>query len=656
MFSVIEQDDDIIIEIKNRGNDNINLSTIYTSSYFSQFGIDANVGIKSTHRKNHGSRKYNGGYIQSIDELTTPFKYVVYSIEKNPISKGIGLFGTSDDTKSNAGPESAPEPEPEPESEPEPEPEPESESEPASIVVASSQHKNMYGERNSNNNRDINEINLKLSLEENEAKKGFPKCPRLIDSIDIKKLAKYLRHEPVKKLKRKKGFEAIFILANDNVSYITRAIQEDQILATRFTVKRNNKIVELPSFWDVWEKNPKLSRKILRSSDPHEAKWEFRKEFGYNMATTFMPSYAKSIYEHFNAKRVLDPCAGWGDRMIGAEAAKCVNTYVGFDPNRTLRPGYVKLMQTMGESVTEIDYSRLSFSNNFTINTQPFEVGAKELTSESFDLVFTSPPFFNYEMYSPTNPKYSNWIDEFYKPLFIEASRCVVEGGHVAIHIGDTSVGAIESFLKTEVSKLCPLKLIYKLGLKGVMSAEIRTVWVFRKMSETSLLSAFSATSSSDDDTEIDGYNTNQLENDIHPGDDPIDEILVIQIKKVFNNSSDELNGKSMKQILNNIKREDRIQHIDEFETGLEYSMAENAILSLYAQLMLIRNEHNLSFKSVDITRMIYINGTFILFESGNFKDINTTPDINEILRPIIVDVTGFYPEALVGTKIARLQ
>jgi hypothetical protein len=29
---------------------------------------------------------------------------------------------------------------------------------------------------------------------------------------------------------------------------------------------------------------------------------------------------------------------GWGDRLLGASAAKCVQTYIGFDPNKALRP------------------------------------------------------------------------------------------------------------------------------------------------------------------------------------------------------------------------------------------------------------------------------------------------------------------------------
>jgi hypothetical protein len=52
-------------------------------------------------------------------------------------------------------------------------------------------------------------------------------------------------------------------------------------------------------------------------------------------------------------------------------------------------------------------------------------LGALELKTESFDLVFTSPPFFDYEMYNPSNPQYKNWINEFYHPLFLQSCRCV---------------------------------------------------------------------------------------------------------------------------------------------------------------------------------------------------------------------------------------
>jgi len=313
----------------------------------------------------------------------------------------------------------------------------------------------------------------------------YPTCPRVINSIDLSALVQRLRVESPAKESGKPEFEVIFTLAKDDLADITRAVQEDQILKTRLKLKRGNQVVDLPSFWDVWEKDNDLSKRILSSSDPNEEKWKCRRDFGYKIATTFMPPYAKSVYEHFNAESVLDPCAGWGDRLIGAAACKGVKRYVCFDPNRSLRPGYAKLMNLFGHSVTQLDDEHMTFSNSFQCNAQPFEIGALELQTESFDLVFTSPPFFDYEMYNPANPQYKNWINEFYHPLFLQSCRCVKVGGHVAIHIGDTSAGVIEPFLKQDVHNICPLKLIHRIGLKGLMSGETRTVWIFKKIASS---------------------------------------------------------------------------------------------------------------------------------------------------------------------------
>jgi hypothetical protein len=331
------------------------------------------------------------------------------------------------------------------------------------------------------------EIIEMLRLESVAAQVNYPTCPRVINSVNLPALAKRLYVERVEKQVGDPEFEVIFILPNDELADITRAVQEDQILKTRLKVKKGSQVVDLPSFWDVWDSNPNFSKTIISSRDPNEEKWQCRRDFGYKIATTFMPPYAKSIYEHFNAESVLDPCAGWGDRLVGAAASGCVKKYVCFDPNRSLRPGYAKLMELFGHSTVHLDKEHLHFSNSFQCHAQPFEIGASELATESFDLVFTSPPFFEYEMYNPLNPKYGDWLKDFYTPLFVEACRCVKAGKHVCIHIGDTSAGTIEPFLKEKVHLICNLRLIHRIGLRGLMSGETRTVWVFQKVAPLSL-------------------------------------------------------------------------------------------------------------------------------------------------------------------------
>ena len=174
--------------------------------------------------------------------------------------------------------------------------------------------------------------------------------------------------------------------------------------------------------------------------------------------------------------------SGWGDRLLGASATDCVRKYIGFDPNKCLRPGYAELLhESVGARVTSLSEDCVKFSNDFQVYSLPFEVGApKHVPDDSCDLVFTSPPFFDYEMYNPNNPQYRDWLKEFYEPLFVQAARCVKPHCFVCIHIGDTSAGEIVPFLKNRVRQICSLELVYTIGFMGVMSNKMREVWIFR--------------------------------------------------------------------------------------------------------------------------------------------------------------------------------
>ena len=121
----------------------------------------------------------------------------------------------------------------------------------------------------------------------------------------------------------------------------------------------------------------------------------------------------------------------------------------------------------------------IQFENNFEIRSQPFEIGAASLGSESFDLDFTSPPFFDYEMYNPNNPNYVDWIEDFYVPLVRESARCVKKGGFVGLYIGDTSAGKIEDFLKNRVSKISDLSFVLEVRFMSVMSEKSRGIYFY---------------------------------------------------------------------------------------------------------------------------------------------------------------------------------
>lgn len=332
-----------------------------------------------------------------------------------------------------------------------------------------------------------------------------PTCPREVDSFDIPSLVARLRSECAVVItdKLKVGeHKAVFSLPDEDTSHITRfmhisrfnsndinnylagfirAFQEDQILGVRLKLKQRGEVIDLKSFWEIWESNPEFRQRIISSRDPHEEKWKCMREFKYKIATTFMPGYAKAIFDFFKAEVVMDPCSGWGDRLLGAEASSYVKKYIGFDPNMTLRPGYARTMKACGHGIESMTRNHLRFSNSFEIHSYPFEIGSLSIPSDSVDLVFTSPPFFDYEMYNPNNPQYRDWISDFYDPFVVHACRCVKPGNYVGIYIGDTSAGNIEDFIRTRVHTICPMDLVFSIGFVGIMSDKVRGVWIFKK-------------------------------------------------------------------------------------------------------------------------------------------------------------------------------
>lgn len=280
-------------------------------------------------------------------------------------------------------------------------------------------------------------------------------------------------------------YEIVYKIKDDSPSDYVRAIQELEILKTRLKLHDNktNRTRTLPSFVEVWE-NPKsgLAKAIFSEKDRQEAKWALSKKFGYKIATTFMPMYAKSIYEYFGAKYVLDPCVGWGDRMTGALVAS-VRRYVGFDPNTNLVPGYKKIQADFGNKVVvdDPDHYHVKFEGGYDIYSIPFEHSDKRLGDERFDFAFTSPPFFDYEDYNPNNPTYKNWYKEFYEPLFILTEKRLKANAFFAIHIDDTSAGKIRDFLFRRVDQITSFKYCGRIGLVGGKSGKIRNVFLFQR-------------------------------------------------------------------------------------------------------------------------------------------------------------------------------
>ena len=159
------------------------------------------------------------------------------------------------------------------------------------------------------------------------------------------------------------------------------------------------------------------------------------------LASQFPPAVAKELYNLFDAKHVFDFSMGWGDRLAGFHASNA-ESYYGTDPNIAVFKNYENQNKLYGTNKKTI------FKNS------PAE--DLDLNNEKFDMVFTSPPYFDVEQYSKDESqswqRYGSdidaWLNNF---LFVVIDKCwnsLVDGGTLIINISDI-------FKNKEFVKIC---------------------------------------------------------------------------------------------------------------------------------------------------------------------------------------------------------
>lgn len=190
-------------------------------------------------------------------------------------------------------------------------------------------------------------------------------------------------------------------------------------------------------------------------------------------AVNFPPLTARFLYEkytkHIDPKKrvvVYDPSSGWGGRILGAMCSGRTLHYVGTDPNTD---NYIKDL-----GITRYEYLANFYNencvNNFSdeflqffepddsqINTYDvFMDGSEEIRNNKefqkykgkFDLVFTSPPYFNREQYSDDDTQscrryleYDDWRDNFLRPTLETAYEYLANDRYLLWNVADIKIG-----------------------------------------------------------------------------------------------------------------------------------------------------------------------------------------------------------------------
>jgi 16S rRNA G966 N2-methylase RsmD len=159
------------------------------------------------------------------------------------------------------------------------------------------------------------------------------------------------------------------------------------------------------------------------------------------------PLNCMEIYTKYNAKRVLNFCAGWGGSTVAA-AALNIDAFYGIEINTDLQQPYHNM----------ISYLKKHTSTIFDIYFE--DAVLFDYTKINYDTVFTSPPYYFIEKYS-NNVKYNSKIEmdeNFYKPLFTRTYNGLQMGGHYIINVCKEVYDRVLIQLLGEAHEIFPLK------------------------------------------------------------------------------------------------------------------------------------------------------------------------------------------------------
>ena len=235
---------------------------------------------------------------------------------------------------------------------------------------------------------------------------------------------------------RKKDWSA---LIKKDVLVNTTAEQQD-IIKIDARTRPGHKILDhhMPHFYNVQNYKGKSVRNIftlavlekalftniLMHSTPYKS--EIRRMImmtgGLGSVTKYRTVTAKAVVQFFQAQRVLDPCTGWGGRMLGCLAAGSETYYVGCEPDKNTARGLTAILQD--EALPLLTRARARIFH------KPAELALIEDIAqlEKFDMVLTSPPYFNLERYTDDNnqsittfKKWEEWTEKWLKPVILSS-------------------------------------------------------------------------------------------------------------------------------------------------------------------------------------------------------------------------------------------
>jgi hypothetical protein len=194
----------------------------------------------------------------------------------------------------------------------------------------------------------------------------------------------------------------------------TDVFQDDRLL--RAALERS---------WRIWPDrfgaNPATLRRILRTFP------------GAASVSNFRPTVARAVIHHFSksSDTVVDFSAGYGGRLLGALSIG--RRYIGIEPCSAQVAGLESMIESLRNHGVE------SFAE---VIPGCAEDVMKLLPKNIANLVFSSPPYFNWEKYSDEASQsfiryasYDAWIEGFLNPVIRQSFRLLKGKGKFVVNI-----------------------------------------------------------------------------------------------------------------------------------------------------------------------------------------------------------------------------
>ena len=190
--------------------------------------------------------------------------------------------------------------------------------------------------------------------------------------------------------------------------------------------------------------------KMVKNKNNTKHEYKVLKEV-YNICISAInimrPLNCMEIYTRYNAKKVLNFCAGWGGSTVAASVLQ-LDAWYGIEINTDLKEPYHNMMS----------YLRTKSATELHIWFQ--DAAQFDYSTIEYDTVFTSPPYYFLEKYA-NNVMYESKQDmdeRFYRPVFMNTYTHLKLGGYYIINICKEVYDNVLKPLLGEAHERFPLK------------------------------------------------------------------------------------------------------------------------------------------------------------------------------------------------------